>query len=129
MKANSKVISLDQFLQSVGGSSIRRLQSNVYKKLNVEEWLAIRKQEGLKIDAGTAEVTWHYAQTLDPYGVCPDLPEECQCIGREYFARSPGSDIWVHFGDLPDEVREALWQRDESKFPAGLEALFGWIES
>jgi hypothetical protein len=96
-----------------------------------EEWLAIRKEEALKIDPETAEVTWHYAQTLDPYGVYPDLPEACRCIGREYFARSPGSDIWVHFGDLSDEVREALWQRDESKlsFPAGLEALFGWIES
>jgi hypothetical protein len=87
-----------------------------------EEWLAIRKEEGLKIDPDTAEVTWHYAQTFDPYGVDPDLPEELQQIGREYFARSPGSDVWVHFGDLPDEVREALWQRDESKlaYPPGL---------
>ena len=42
----------------------------------MEKWLAIRKQEGLKIDPGTAEVTWHYAQTFDPYGVDPDLPEE-----------------------------------------------------
>jgi hypothetical protein len=77
---------------------------------------------GLKIDPDTAEVTWHYAQTFDPYGVDPDLPEELQQIGREYFARSPGSDVWVHFGDLPDEVREALWQRDESKlaYPPGL---------
>jgi hypothetical protein len=129
MNANSKVISLDQWRQSVGGRSTERLQSNIYEKLTVEEWLAIRKEEGLKIDAGTAEVTWHYAQTFDPYGVDPDLPEELKQIGREYFARSSGGDIWLHFGDLPDEVREALWQRDESKFPAGLEALFGWIES
>jgi hypothetical protein len=93
-------------------------------KLNLEEWLAIRKEEGLKIDPDTAEVTWHYAQTLDPYGAYPDLPEECQCVGREYFPRSPGSDVWVHFGDLPDEVREALWQRNEF-----MEARFGWIGS
>jgi hypothetical protein len=39
-------------------------------------------------------VRW-YAQTLDPYGVDPDLPEELQQAGREYFARSPGSDVWV----------------------------------
>jgi hypothetical protein len=62
------------------------------KKLNVEEWLAIRKEEGLKIDPETAEVSWHYAQTLDPYGVDQNLTEECQQIGREYFARSPGSE-------------------------------------
>ena len=52
------------------------------------------------------EVEWRYAQTLDPYGVYPDLPEECQQVGREYFARSPGSDIWVHFHDLPEETRD-----------------------
>ena len=53
------------------------------------------------------------SEVLDPYGVDPDLPEECQCIGREYFARSPGSDIWVHFHDLPEETRDALWERHE----------------
>jgi hypothetical protein len=57
------------------------------ERTNVEEWLAARKEEGLKIDPDTAEVDWHYAQTLDPYGVYPDLPEECQCVGRKYFAR------------------------------------------
>jgi hypothetical protein len=131
MNANSKVISLDQWRQSASERSTQRLACNMSKKLNVEEWLAIRKEEALKIDPEIAEVTWHYAQTLDPYGVYPDLPEECQCIGREYFARLPGSDIWVHFGDLPDEIHDALWQRHESKlaFPAGLEALFGWIAS
>jgi hypothetical protein len=100
------------------------------KKLNVEEWLAIRKEEGLKIDPDTAEVSWHYAQTLDPYGVYPDLPEELQQIGREYFARSPGCDIWVHFNDLPDKVSDALWEKHKSKlaFPAGLEALFQWMD-
>ena len=55
----------------------------------MEQWLAIRKEAGLKINPKTAEVEWRYAQTLDPYGVYPDLPEECQQVGREYFARSP----------------------------------------
>ncbi len=93
-------------------------------ELNVEQWLAIRKEAGLNIDPDTAEVRWSYAQTLDPYGIYPDLPEECQQVGREYFARSPGSDIWVHFRDLPDETRNAVWERHKSKlaFPAGLEA-------
>ena len=92
------------------------------KEFDVQQWLAIRKEEGLKINPKTAEVDWSYAQTLDPYGVDPDLPEEYQQVGREYFARSPASDIWVHFGDLPEETRNALWQRHKRKlaFPAGL---------
>jgi hypothetical protein len=90
-----------------------------------EEWLAIRNEEALKIDPTTAEVEWTYAQTLDPYGVYPDLPEEHRQVGREYFARSPGSDIWVWFGDLPEATKHALWERHKSKlaFPAGLEEV------
>jgi hypothetical protein len=84
-------------------------------KLSVEQWRAIRKEEGLKIDPATAEVDWSYEQVLDPYGVCPDLPEECQQVGRAYFARRPGSDIWVEFGDLPEKTREALWSRHGSR--------------
>jgi hypothetical protein len=82
------------------------------EKANVEEWLAARN-----------------AQTLDPYGVDQNLTEECQCVGREYFARSPGSDTWVHFHDLPQETRDALWERHESRlaFPAGLEQLLQQI--
>jgi hypothetical protein len=85
-------------------------------------WLAIRKEAGLKIDPETAEVFWRYGQTLDPYGVYPDLPEECRQIGREYFARAPGSDVWVNFCDLPEATRDALWKKHSSKlaFPAGL---------
>ena len=49
-------------------------------------------QATLKIDPETAEVTWIFAETLEPYGINPDLPEECRQIGREYFARDPGSD-------------------------------------
>jgi hypothetical protein len=63
-------------------------------------------------------------------------PTSCRIIGEVQAAghtsltaiagQPPGrlSDIWVHFGDLPDEVREALWQRDQTT-----EALFGWIGS
>ena len=32
----------------------------------LEEWLAIRRKAGLKINPATAEVGWTYAQTLDP---------------------------------------------------------------
>jgi hypothetical protein len=92
---------------------------------DVKQWLAIRKEAGLKIDPETAEVDWVYAYTLDPYGVYSDLPEDCQQVGREYFARSPESDMWVHFGDLPEKTRDELRRRHKSKlaFPAGLEEL------
>jgi hypothetical protein len=92
------------------------------QELTVQQWLDIRKEAGKKIDPETAEVFWTYAQTFDPYGVSPRLPEHLQQVGREYFACSPGSEIWVVFSDLPEEVREALWDRHKRKlaFPAGL---------
>jgi hypothetical protein len=90
--------------------------------LNLE---TIRKQAGLQIDPANAEVEWWYVQTLDPYGDDPDLPEEFQQVERGYFARSPGSDVWVHFYDLPQSTRDALWNRYSKRlaFPAGLEDL------
>lgn len=91
-------------------------------KQNIEEFLAIRKEAAQYIDPATAEVDWTYGQILDPYGVDPDLPDELQCVGRIYFARSPESPVWVCFYDLPEEVREALWERHSRTlaFPAGL---------
>jgi hypothetical protein len=93
-----------------------------HKEIEVQAFLAARKAEGLKIDPATAEVTWKYALTLDPYGIYGDMPEECRQVGREYFARAPGSDIWVKFGDLPKETRDVLWKAYERElaFPAGL---------
>src|SRR5580765_5831094 len=93
-----------------------------------EEWLATRKEEGFKIDPATAKVWWRYAQTLDPYGIEPDLPPECDCIGRAYFAWRPEIGIWVAFEDLPHATREALWRRiGAGEFDLGLDvlAMFG----
>ena len=78
-------------------------------------WLASRKEAGLKIDPETAEVEWTYAQTLDPYGVYPELPEENRQVGRAYFARSPGSDVWVSFGDLPDGNPKCVMEKAQVK--------------
>jgi hypothetical protein len=39
-------------------------------------------------------------------------------IQRHYFARAPGSDEWVDFGDLPDETREAIWRREDARIEA-----------
>jgi hypothetical protein len=72
-----------------------------------------QKEAGLCIDPGNAEVHWHWGQTLDPYGVDPELPEEHKQTQRLYFARSPGSANWVCFYDLPEATRDALWKRLE----------------
>ena len=77
-------------------------------QISVEEWLAIRKEAGIAIDPQTAEVMWEYGYTIDPYGVYADLSDEGEQIGREYFARAPGSNLWVHYGDLPDATLDAL---------------------
>jgi hypothetical protein len=88
----------------------------------LNEFQSICTEAERNIDPATAEVEWTYAQTRDPYGIDRDLPEEYQQVGRECFARSPGSDIWVWFGDLPEATRTALWERHKQKlaFPAGL---------
>jgi hypothetical protein len=61
--------------------------------------------------------------TVGAYGVYGELPEELQQVGREHFARSPGTDIWVQFGDLPETTRDALWKEHmrHLSFPAGLD--------
>ena len=94
-------------------------------QIKVKKWLAVRKKAGRKIDPETAEVMWNYAYDLDPYGIYPELPEECRQVGRNYFARVPGSDIWVEFGDLPTATRDALWEKHKASlaFPAGFESL------
>jgi hypothetical protein len=91
------------------------MKKTVLEEFEIQQWLASRKEAGLRIDPETAEVCWEYGQVMDPYGVYSDLPEECQQVGRQYFAQSPGSDIWVHFRDLPDETRHALWEKHKSQ--------------
>ena len=80
-------------------------------QIRVEEWLAIRKEAGLKIAPETADVLCKYGYMIDPYGVDPNLPKECRQSSRIYFARSPGSDIWVLLNDLPDDTCNALWEK------------------
>jgi hypothetical protein len=74
---------------------------------------ALRQAVGLHIDPETAEVDCIYAQTLDLYGDLPNLPEEYQQVGREYFARSPGSDVWISFCDLPEAAAPAWGVRHD----------------
>jgi hypothetical protein len=94
------------------------------EKAETEQWLAIRKQAGLTIDPDTADVDWSYAQTLDPYGVMDEweLPDEFGQVGPEYFARAPGSDVWVSFDDLPDTAVEKIRAKDRPARIAGTPA-------
>ena len=69
---------------------------------------AQRKAAGARIDPATAEVWFEYAQVLDPYGDDPNLPDECYCVGREFFAADPIEQIPVHFRDLPEATQTQL---------------------
>jgi hypothetical protein len=93
----------------------------------IDEFLRLREAAGQKIDPEIAEVGWWYAETLDPYGV-HDLPEELQQVGRERFARSPESDGWVWFGDLPHLTLRRLYERIEFKWQGGFTALRRFLE-
>jgi hypothetical protein len=85
------------------------------EKQDVDQWLAIRREVGRRIDPEVAEVASWHAYTLDPYGVCSDLPEEAKTFGRERFARSARSDVWVLSDDLPGTTRAALSKLDRRR--------------
>jgi hypothetical protein len=99
-----------RWLLSVVGMTTIPDRKSEKSQLAKEQWLALRKDAALRIDPERVEVLWDYGQTLDPYGV-EDLPKEYWQVGRNYFARSPGSDVWVSFYDLPKVVCDRLWQR------------------
>jgi hypothetical protein len=80
----------------------------------LKEFRERRREAGRKIDPETAEVVVTYGDTSDPYEIDPLLPEEWRQGGRNYFARFPGSDIWVEFGDLPAATADALGNKKPS---------------
>jgi hypothetical protein len=71
----------------------------------------LRKAVGGQIDPETAEVAWTFAQAFDPYNDGFDIPEEMQYVDREYFARSPGSNLWILFSDLPQATFDHLLKK------------------
>ena len=93
-------------------------------QLTLKQWVAWRKAAGLHIDPETAEVLWKYTEVVDPYGVRAEIPEECDCVGRSYFARSPGMGVWVEFRDLPKATRDALWEKHKSELALTAELDF-----
>ena len=81
-----------------------------------------RERLGRELDPAEANVFFDYAQTLDPYGDDPDLPEELQQIGREYFAVTPDG-IAVSFHDLPAKTVEALKEKQTQVDRKGWEVI------
>ena len=88
----------------------------------IKEFLRQRKVVGRTIDPETAEVDWAYGYIVDPYALYDDLAPEEKCLGRVYFACTPGSDGWVCFYDLPMAARDRLWEihRGKLAFPSSL---------
>ena len=82
-------------------------RSHLAKREQAAEAQKARLQAASEIDPKTAKVTWHWGYTLDPYGEREALPPEARQIQRLYFARSPGSDVWVEFNEqvLDDSQR------------------------
>jgi hypothetical protein len=75
-----------------------------------KRWLSVRKEQGLKIDPETAEVFFEEGSARNPYGL-NDFTYEEDSLWPNYFARSPGSDVWVLFEDLPKTTCDRLWAR------------------
>jgi hypothetical protein len=92
--------------------------SNTESRLDpdTERWLAIRKAEASKIDPHTAETMDDYLDVLDPYGIRENCRSEERRYGIVFFARNPGSDVWVAFQDLPELARDVMWRRIKAEF-------------
>ena len=81
----------------------------VIVKVTLKYLSALRKEVGRHIDPETAEVLWDIGQIMDPSGdEGPNLPKELQQGGDNYFVRSPGSDLWICFTDLPEATVKYL---------------------
>jgi len=87
-----------------------------------------REEVGRRIKPETACVFFIYAQVLDPYGD-RGLPEELDCVGREFFAADPEEGVAVSFGDLPEVTRQALEVKMRNANRKGWERVLGGLLS
>jgi hypothetical protein len=91
----------------------------------IEVYIKRVQEEALKIDPATAEIDrWRVPAALNSYGFYPEPLDENQSFKDQtagpfekqidistrltWFARSPGSDLWIEFDNLPEAVRSAL---------------------
>ena len=80
-----------------------------------QELLRLREEAGRKIDPKTAQVKWQWGWSLYPYRIYPYDPDKL--LQRNYFARSPGTKMWVHFNDLPEATCRILSNSSPSTYP------------
>ncbi len=78
------------------------------------EFLRIRKEAGKLIDPERAQCFIIEDDITDPYGVRGYSPDESVC-GRLYYAKNPGSEIWVEFHDIQRGIRDKLFRRLEEE--------------
>jgi hypothetical protein len=87
--------------------------------------LKMCREAGALIDPETAEIKCEARPFSDPYGIYPDDPKG-RHVTLHYFARSPESNIWVAWEDLPREVEYRLWRKHKQKNPALRHPLSCW---
>ena len=79
--------------------------------VKVEEWLAIRKREPSRLIPRLPRLRGVTLKPWIPTKSIPTFPKEYQCVGRKSSVRRPGNDIWVWFGDLPNETLKRLREK------------------
>ena len=99
MKKTRRILELETLDEEARTKPNKKRISTV--EVTVDYLKALRREVGRHIDPETAEVHGVYAEVCNPYNDKLDLPVEAQCVGRDYFARSPGSKVWIWFHDLP----------------------------
>jgi hypothetical protein len=87
----------------------------------LQQWVASRKEAGLRIDIETCELARWPANDLDPYGVSHD-PDLYVQIGTNRFVRSSTSNGWINEEDLPIEKARAMYDRIHREWEAWAEA-------
>jgi len=85
--------------------------------------LKLYRNEARLIDPETAEIKSQNVPAMDPYRLFLEEPND-EIL--QYFARAPGSDIWVAWQDLPQEVEFALWLKHRETDPALCDPLSCW---
>ena len=83
-----------------------------------------RRQIGLTINPRTAETTCFYVDLLDRYNIL-GKEHHCGYVSCECFARHPGG-TWVHFSDLPAEMRDAFWKEVVNKCSSSTQPKLTW---
>lgn len=83
------------------------------------------RNEARLIDPETAEIKSENVRYEDPYRLFLDFPKD-EILTWQYFARAPGSDVWVAWQDLPQEVEFALWLKHRETDPGLRDPLSCW---